>query len=230
MAMTTAKSEEPTMISWSSGLYALGAVIFNMDLRYVLISDIPINQSYGGQLQFLTILGVIASYITVTIGLLANIVGSPFLLRVKNILLLLSAPAEVLISILYGSISAFNRELLVPKTVTFSLPVQIDFGLHGAPAIVLLIDFLYFSPNWTASPLAVLALYSSAGVGYWMWVHKAYSINSYFPYPLFEIVTTEQRALIFAGSIGILYGVFFALRKLHSVLNKAPEVKTEKTS
>ncbi|KAK9237274.1 FAR-17a/AIG1-like protein-domain-containing protein [Lipomyces kononenkoae] len=227
--MTSLVKEEPTMMSWSSGLYALGAVIFNMDLRYVSISNNPVNQSYGGQLQFLTILGVIASYITVTIGLLANIVGSPYLLRVKNGLLLLSAPLEVLISILYGSISAFNRELLVPKTVTFYLPPQIDFGLHGAPAIVLLIDFLCFSSNWTMSPVAVLALYFSAGVGYWAWVHKTYSINNYFPYPLFDIVTTEQRAVIFAIAISMLYVVFLALRKLHSILNKAPAQKTEKS-
>ncbi|KAK9368964.1 FAR-17a/AIG1-like protein [Lipomyces kononenkoae] len=227
--MATSVKEEPTMMSWSSGLYALGAVIFNMDLRYVSFSNNPINQSYGGQLQFLTILGVIVSYITVTIGLLANIVGSPFLLKVKNGLLLLSAPLEVLISILYWGISAFNRELLVPKTVTFLLPLQIDVGLHAAPAVVLLIDFLCFSSNWTVSPVAVLAFYFSAGVGYWAWVHKTYSINNYFPYPLFDIVTTEQRALIFAIAISLLYAVFLALRKLHSILNKAPAPKAEKT-
>ncbi|KAJ8098829.1 FAR-17a/AIG1-like protein [Lipomyces tetrasporus] len=229
MAMSTPEGEELTMMSWSSGLYALAAVIFNMALRFVLMADIPINKSYGGQLQFLTILGVVGSYITVTIGLLANIVGSPFLLRVKNSLLVLSAPVEVLISILYGSISLVNRELLVPKSVTFFMPPQMDFALHGAPAILLVIDFLYFSPNWTTSPLAVLTIYSSAGVAYWMWVHRTYAVNNYFPYPLLEIVTTEQRALIFAVSIVILYGVFFSLRKLHSIVNKA-HVKSEKTA
>ncbi|KAK9448968.1 FAR-17a/AIG1-like protein [Limtongia smithiae] len=204
-----------SLLSPATALYTLGAAVFNLDLKYVFEWESPIQQTYGGQLQFLTILGVIASYLTVTIGLMAHILGSSTLLRLKNTMLMLVLPVEVLIGMLYGGITLIDPTLLFPDNVDVFLPVYVDFGLHGAPAILLLIDFLVFSPNFDVQPLLALTTYAIAAYGYWTWVHVAYAANNFFPYPLLSLVTTEQRAVIFGVSVVLLWIEFFVLRWAH---------------
>lgn len=65
----------------------------------------PINASYGWHLQYLTILGLSLAAATFAVGLLADLSLSRALFQVKNALSVASAPMEVLISLLYWSLS-----------------------------------------------------------------------------------------------------------------------------
>ncbi|KAK9467290.1 FAR-17a/AIG1-like protein [Lipomyces arxii] len=212
--------DKPTIASWPAALYLVAAAVLNADLNWVFSSNIPMNRTYGGQFQFLTILGVTVSYITVTTGLLAHIMSSNFLLRTKNRLLMVAAPVEILISLLYGSICLYDRSLLVPQSVTVFLPSYVDFGLHGAPSILLALDFFLFSPNWSLNPISTFILYAFIATGYWIWIHHTYSINNFFPYPLLELLTREQRAILFLVCTVLLLGVYLVLIKLHALIVK----------
>ncbi|KAK7204624.1 FAR-17a/AIG1-like protein [Myxozyma melibiosi] len=211
--------DSTAFLSPATALYALTAAILNLDLKYVFELDTFINRSYGGQLQFLTILGVVFSYITVTIGLMGHIMDSQSLIATKNRFLLIAAPVEVLISVLYGSIFLYDKKLLVPDNIDAVLPPLVDFGLHGAPSILLLVDYFVFTSNWIIHPAATFVLYSSLGVGYWFWTQKTYAMNGFYPYPLLEIVTTPQRIGIFAVSIIILFSIYLTLRKIHMAIH-----------
>lgn len=170
---------------------------------------------------------------------MGRILNSQTLIQTKNRFLLIAAPVEVLVSLLYGAIYIYDVRLLIPEAVDVFLPLHVDFGLHGAPAILLLIDFLCFSSNWTLNPLMTLILYANLGLGYWyvlfncrtkhpswvtnyfsrVWVHKTYAMNGYFPYPLLEIVSVQQRLLIFTIAILLMFSAFLTLRKIHYAIH-----------
>lgn len=62
------------------------------------------KDAYGSHFQYLTIIGLSLSTMTFTAALLADLLLSPKLFLVKNILAECSAPLEVLISVLYWGI------------------------------------------------------------------------------------------------------------------------------
>jgi hypothetical protein len=94
---------------------------------------------------------------------------------IKNTLSLCSAPLEVLISVLYWSISAIDRELVVPPEIHIA-PIA-DVGFHAVPSILLTIDLLFLSPPWTIAALPAMGLSSAIAVGYWAWVEQCYKHN-----------------------------------------------------
>lgn len=67
----------------------------------LLIKLIPRTEAYGWHFQYLTIIGLCMATLTNLVGLAADISLSSRLFAVKNMLLVCSAPMEVLISILY---------------------------------------------------------------------------------------------------------------------------------
>jgi hypothetical protein len=135
------------------------------------------SDSYGGQFQFLTIIGLAASLLTFTIGLLADLTMNPHLFAIKNRLSVCSAPLEVLVSILYWSLTAIDKTLVVPPDLV--LPFLPDFGFHAMPAIMLTIDLLFLSPPWTIKAYPAMALSLTLAFLYWGWVEYCYSKNGW---------------------------------------------------
>jgi len=135
------------------------------------------SDSYGGQFQFLTIIGLAASLLTFSIGLLADLTSSPQLFAVKNRLSVGSAPLEVLVSILYWGLTAIDKTLVVPPELT--LPFLPDFGFHAMPAIMMTIDLLFLSPPWTIRAYPAMALSLSIAFLYWGWVEYCFDKNGW---------------------------------------------------
>ena len=125
--------------------------------------------------SYLTILGLAVAYATFVIGLLADLTLSPTLFSIKNTLSLCSTPLEVLISILYWSISAIDKNLLIVPGV--EIAPWADIGFHLMPSALLTLDLLLLSPPWTIRPLSAMALSSTLAVGYWAWMERCYSFN-----------------------------------------------------
>lgn len=69
---------------------------------------------WGGQYQFLTIIGLVFSILTFACGLLADLTLNRQLFELKNGLSVCSAPLEVLVSILYWGLCAIDKKLVVP--------------------------------------------------------------------------------------------------------------------
>lgn len=161
--------------SFSALVHIIGIISFTLSYKY--LNDFPslINESYGWHWQYLTILGLTVAYATFIIGLLADITLSPTLFFVKNSLSLCSAPLEVLISLLYWSISAIDKRLLIPPGVELSS--WADVGFHAMPAFLLTIDLLLLSPPWTIHALPAMGLSAALAVGYWVWIERCYKFN-----------------------------------------------------
>lgn len=135
------------------------------------------SESYGGQFQFLTIIGLAASLLTFSTGLLADLTRNPRLFAIKNGLSVGSAPLEVLVSILYWGLTAIDKSLVVPPELT--LPLLPDFGFHAMPAIMLSIDLLFLSPPWTIRAYPAMALSLGIAFLYWGWVEYCFSKNGW---------------------------------------------------
>jgi len=159
----------------SAIVHILGIISFSLSYKYLLDFPTLINESYGWHFQYLTIIGLTIAYATFIVGLLADLTLSPNLFLIKNTLSLLSAPLEVLISILYWGISAIDKRLLVPPEIDLS--PWADVGFHAMPSILLTIDVLFLSPPWTINALPAMGLSSVLAVSYWAWVEQCYKYN-----------------------------------------------------
>lgn len=125
--------------------------------------------------QYLTIIGLTIATATFIFGLLADITLSPKLFLIKNTLSLCSAPLEVLISVLYWTISAIDKKLLIPPEIELSN--WADVGFHAMPTILLTLDLLFLSPPWTIRRLPAMGLSSTIAVLYWAWVEQCFKHN-----------------------------------------------------
>lgn len=72
-----------------------------------------------------------------------------------------------------------------------ALPADLSF--HAVPSISLVVDLLFFSPPYTIAFLPAFGLSGVIAFGYWFWIERCYRFNNFYPYPIFEILTTTQR-------------------------------------
>jgi FAR-17a/AIG1-like protein len=156
-------------------VHILGIISFTLSYKYLIDYPTLINESYGWHWQYLTILGLTVAYATFVFGFLADITLNPTLFLIKNTLSLCSAPLEVLISILYWGISAYDKSLVVPPELHIA-PLA-DVGFHAMPSIFLVVDLLFLSPPWTIEVAPTMVLSSGIAVAYWAWVEHCYSHN-----------------------------------------------------
>ncbi|KAK6864468.1 hypothetical protein PG990_006098 [Apiospora arundinis] len=206
-------------------LHAAGIASFTASFRFLNSWDTPMSNAYGGHYQFLTIIGLSLAQITFVVGLLADITLSPSLFTIKNALSVFSAPLEILITVLYWGLCAIDKSLVFPPD--FQLDFLPDFGFHAAPGLMLALDLLLLSPPWTVNAYSAVALSTTLGFGYWFWVEYCFSQNGWYPYPIFDILSTWQRGLLFTFSSVLMAGSTMALKWLYGKLNGVERFQKE---
>ncbi|EMF09773.1 uncharacterized protein SEPMUDRAFT_70631 [Sphaerulina musiva SO2202] len=199
-------------------LHSLGLVSFAYSFRHLVSNPNPVNDSYGWHFQFLTILGLALATATFVVGLLADLTVSHTLFSIKNALSMASAPMECLISLLYWGLRAIDPKLVLPDWAP-PLAFEADLSFHAVPAIALALDLLFFSPPWTITFLPALGLSGVIAFGYWFWIERCYQFNAFYPYPIFDLLSTSQRIGLFAGSALMMALSTVALTWLYSVVN-----------
>lgn len=102
----------------------LGMVSFMASFSYLHLIPRELHLGFGGAFKFLTIIGLGLALVTFAVALLADLILSPSLFRIKNVLSVCSAPLAVLISTLYWGICAINKNLVVPPDM--AIPVLPD--------------------------------------------------------------------------------------------------------
>ena len=201
----------------SALVHALGLASFAYSFNYLVAHPNDINQAYGWHFQYLTIIGLTLATVTFVLALAADTTLSPRLFAAKNILSMCSAPMEVLISVLYWGLRSIDPELVVPKEL--ELPVSADLSFHLAPSVLLLVDILLLSPPWTISIMPAVGLSVVIAFLYWYWIELCFQYNGFYPYPLFGMLETPQRAGLFVGSAVIMAANTMVLKWLHGRVN-----------
>ncbi|KAK6495862.1 hypothetical protein TWF481_002907 [Arthrobotrys musiformis] len=90
---------------------------------------------------------------------------------------------------------------------------------HLFPALLMFLDLVLLSPPWTIKALPAFGLSSSIAVRYWMWVNYYYSYNGFYPYPIFELLDTPKRAMLFGGSAVTMAVMTLVLKWAYGLLN-----------
>jgi hypothetical protein len=158
-------------------LHVLGVASFAYSFHFLTLWETPIDVSYGWHFQFLTIIGLTAALLSFSFGILADLTLSPTLFRAKNVMSIVAAPLEVVISILYWGIAFIDPTLLFPEDM--GLPIGADLGFHLAPAVFLSLDLIFFSPPWTIPAYGTLAISGILAFLYWHWVELCFSKNGW---------------------------------------------------
>ncbi|KAK3330246.1 FAR-17a/AIG1-like protein [Apodospora peruviana] len=207
--------------SFSALLHILGLLSFTGSFA----NPNELFLGFGGQFQFLTMIGLAMATATFACGLLADITLDSRLFELKNLLSVCSAPLEVLVSVLYWGLCAIDRDLVVPPELELSFIS--DFGFHAMPAIMLSLDLMLFSPPWTVRSYGAMAISMTVAFAYWGWVEYCFSKNGLYPYPIFELLETWQRVLLFTFSAVLMTGSTLALKWVYGTINGSEELKQE---
>lgn len=225
-------------------LHAAGILSFTYNFLFLYSWETPISGSYGSHFQFLTILGLAASLIAFILGLAADITLNQTLFQLKNAINVITTPLEFVISVLYWGIHLINPELLFADE--FRLPLLTDIGFHLAPAVFLTADLILFSPPWTIPAYAVMLLSTGLAFMYWYWVELCFSVNGWYatrfqvllfplaanrvtryPYPMFAVLNTTQRALLFTFAAGLSTMSSVALKWVYGKVNGFEAIRRE---
>ncbi|KAL8713599.1 MAG: hypothetical protein Q9220_002461 [cf. Caloplaca sp. 1 TL-2023] len=182
------------------------------------------SRGLSSLIHYLTVIGLAIATAAFLFGSLADITASRRLFRLKNWLSVIATPLEVLITTLYGGITAVDKELVVPKE--FQIGFWPDVSLHVVPAVVLTLDLLLFSPPWSLSFRQALGISVTFAFAYWFWVEQCYRHNGWYPYPIFEALTIPWRAVLFCFSGGLMAGSTQALKWAYEKLNGAGNDRT----
>ncbi|KAL6869781.1 hypothetical protein ACO1O0_001111 [Amphichorda felina] len=184
--------------SFSLLLHILGALSFSYNFHFLTVWDTPFNNAYGWHFQFLTIIGLFAALLAFVLGILGDLTLSPGFFAAKNTISIIATPLEVVISILYWGLFMVDPKLLVDGD--FQLPLLADLGFHLMPAVFLTLDLILLSPPWTIPAYGVMSLSAGFAFGYWYWIELCFSKNGWYPYPIFGLLTTSNRVLLFIFS------------------------------
>lgn len=203
--------------SISAIVHILGLASFTYSFNFLSANPNHINSSYGWHFQYLTIIGLSLATLTFVLGLLADLTLNRRLFFFKNILSCCSAPMESLITFMYWGLRAIDPELVVPKEL--ELPLPPDLAFHLIPTLMLVIDLLFLSPPWAISALPAFILSLGIAFTYWFWIEICYSKNGFYPYPLFTLLDTKQRAGLFAASAGLFTLSTIVLKWLYGKVN-----------
>lgn len=209
-------------------IHALGLCSFSGSFWYMINFPTQMNEAYGWHYQYLTIIGLLLSTIAFGFGLLADITLSHRLFSIKNSLSLWCAPLEVLITILYWTISAIDRELVIPPEI--NLDPYADISFHFMPSLLLVLDLLLLSPPYTIKNLPAAGLSLTLAFTYWAWIEHCFTHNGFYPYPLFDILSTTHRALLFGSSALLMTGSTILLKWLYAKVNGSPETGNKRTT
>ncbi|KAI9812518.1 MAG: hypothetical protein M1832_000412 [Thelocarpon impressellum] len=201
----------------SALIHLLGLASFAASFKYLVDYPNLVNDSYGWHFQYLTIIGLALATATFSVGLLADLTSSTTLFYVKNALSTASAPLEVLISLLYWSLRAIDKRLVIPEWMELN-PLA-DVGFHALPALLLTTDLLVLSPPWTVTPRSAAALSVGLALSYWWWIEFCYARNGWYPYPLFEQVSPPVRGVVFGVSALLMTLSTAGLKYLYERVN-----------
>ncbi|KAK4162533.1 FAR-17a/AIG1-like protein [Cladorrhinum sp. PSN259] len=210
---------------FSAIIHIVGLLSYYYNFWYLNQFPNPVHQGFGGDFQFLTIIGLGLATLTSAFALLADLTLNPQLFKIKNVLAVTAAPLEVLISILYWGLSAIDKSLIVPPELM--LPFLPDFGFHAMPAIMLTLDLLLLSPPWTIKGYGAMTISTILAFAYWAWVEYCYTRNGWYPYPIFDLLSTGQRVVLFTVS-GLLMAVStMGLKWVYGKVNGIDKFKKE---
>ncbi|KAG1055785.1 hypothetical protein G6F43_002277 [Rhizopus delemar] len=194
-------SKEKRLILNAVGLYSNIYALKNVNSP---LFQNPYAVGFGGQYQYLTIIGLVTATIAFGLKLLRYVMPN-FSAFIYTIVTNIATPLEGLISVLYWSMILIDPRLLIPDELP-RIPLILDFSLHLFPAVFLWIDFLMFDIEFVRSKAHII-LIAVFTLCYFVWSWYCQSVNGYWPYPFLGEFTFWMRAGFFISSGMLCWGI-----------------------
>ncbi|UPK95524.1 hypothetical protein LCI18_006459 [Fusarium solani-melongenae] len=194
-------------------LHAVGVASFIYSFYLLTTWKSIFTDAFGWYFQLLTVVGLATSLLAFTFGVLADLTLSDIFFDAKNTTSILATPLEVVISVLYWSIKVYDSSLLMPRAL--DIDPLLDIGFHLAPAVLLSLDFIVFSPAWKITARGMMPLSVALALVYWCWIELCFQRNGWYPYPLFGQFSAIERSLIFVLAAGLLTASSSTLQWVH---------------
>ncbi|KAF8472802.1 putative integral membrane protein [Kalaharituber pfeilii] len=212
--------------SFSAAFHVIGICSFSFSFYCLYMYPNELSLGFGWNFKFLTIIGLALSTLTFALAFLADLATSNRLFKWKNLCSLVTTPLEVVIAILYWGISMYDPEAVVPAHL--KRPLLQDLSFHLFPALLLMVDLLLLSPPWTITIVEAGGISSLIAGAYWVWTEECYKRNGWYPYPLFAMLNTQQRAMVFAASALTFTISSLCLKRLYDVFNRKVKEEVKK--
>jgi hypothetical protein len=223
-------------------IHLAGLLFFAASFSWLSNITNPLRNGFGGSYQYLIIIALTISVITFGVGLLADVSLSEQLFALKNILSVCATPLEVLVSILYWSLRAADKRLVVPPG--HELPFIPDFSLHAMPAIMLTLDLMLLSPPWSIKAYIAMTLSAVLAFLYWAWIEYCFSLNGWwdmliaqysvvtmidplcrYPYPVLALLSIWQKLFLCIISAALMTGSIMVLKWVYGRVNGLKELR-----
>ncbi|OOQ91539.1 integral membrane protein [Penicillium brasilianum] len=179
------------------------------------------NEAYGWHFQYLTVIGLSLSTLTFIVAFLADVTLSRRLFLIKNLLSVCCAPMEVLISVLYWGLRVIDERLVLPEWAVIPLHAGTLTGL-----IALMAASAEDGGERTLKPADRSRVpccpvhrdvnRSAAAVPT---VDNFRLACSWYPYPIFEQLSTSGRVGLFSMSAVVMAFSTVTLKWLHGRVN-----------
>ncbi|ODV61858.1 uncharacterized protein ASCRUDRAFT_75127 [Ascoidea rubescens DSM 1968] len=214
-------------------------LISSYGLIFITKLQLPSNLSNAGHKQFLTNISCVLTIINYLFAIVSQLLNSPSLYSFKNnyvhsIALILESIVFIIywpLKLFFIHLIAYKRdvdltdlgeidiETTIPDGGLSSLPFSIDFSIHFVPYVSLLIDYMFFLPNFTISNSKVFFITFSLSVSYWFWLDYLIdpSNGDSYPYPFLNFSTSSRLIIFFIVSV-VALGSFLLHKKIHSLI------------
>ncbi|ORY79927.1 FAR-17a/AIG1-like protein, partial [Protomyces lactucae-debilis] len=195
--------------------HALSVALLTYPYSYILRNPNEISSAYGWHFQFLTILTLTIAYIQFMLACLHDLTGNETILELKQILLLIAGPVELLISVLWWGLKLVDPTLLIPEELLKVFPLSADLSMHANPAILLLIEIFFVSDALEHSTTTAAAIYAAYGTGYLVWLEHCAKMNGFYAYPMLGLMTQGQRIATFAGATAFAFASLLVVKQVY---------------
>jgi len=205
----------------STLLHVTGLLLFAAEINWLPNITNPLHKGFGGSYQFLTIIALTASATTFGLGLLADLTLNKSITTLKTLLSVCITPVDVLVSVLYWTLFAIDKSLVMPPG--HAVPLLPNFGFHAMPAILLTLDSMLVSPPWTIGADGAMALGTVLACLYWAWLEYCFSFNGWYPYPGLLPLSVWEKGVVFIGSAGLMMGCTMGLKWVYGRIHGVEE-------
>lgn len=179
--------------------------------------------------QMLTILTLTVAYVHFLVAFLQDLYPRSAATRsVKRTLLLIAAPCETLVSLLYWPIKFYDPSLLAPPELMAMFELSADLSMHALPTALCLIELFVFSEALETSNVRAAAVYCAYGAGYYFWTERNASLNGTYPYPLMDLMTSQQRISLFIGATTVAFGSYLVLKTIYAKIHGKALISMDK--
>lgn len=168
-----------------------------------------VSSSFGGHLQFLTILSLVASLVRQLLSFLYLLTNLRTLNVIQSWLGLVTTPIEVVVTVLYWPLKIYKNNLVKDRRFGIKIDPELDRKCHLYPALYEFLSSTVFSTRrWVRGNLLPFLVFSTVAGGYWTWVEYTFTINGFYPYPLLAVLSMPQKGVLVAASTIVAFVVY----------------------